>query len=401
MDVADPGLGGEVVNELPPGPAARRRPGWLRVAQAALSLGVVAAIFVLVLPQIASYSSVWQTLTTLGWPQVTVVAAVSIFNLFTYWAQMVAAMPGLTLAQAAVNNQSSTTVANIMPGGGAIAVGVAVAMFRSWGFTGPEIGLLVSTTGVWNSFMKLALPVAALGLLAVTGEATGALIAPAAAGLGILAGSLVLFALALWRPSFARGIGNGLGRARSFAGRLVHRPPANDWGGAAVRFRDQTIRLLARRWIPLTLTTVISHLGLYAVLLVALRALGVSAREVSWAQVLAVFAFARLLSAIPITPGGLGVVELALIGGLYAAGHARAGVPASEFRAQVTAATLLFRTLTYGIQIPLGAFTYLIWQHKRSWRRSTSPDAAKLAHTRPENAWTSHPSRCDEVAGAS
>jgi uncharacterized membrane protein YbhN (UPF0104 family) len=362
-----------------PGRTARRRPGWLRVAQAALSLGVVAAIFVLVLPQIATYSSVWQTLTSLGWAQMVAIAAVSLFNLFTYWAQMVAAMPGLTLAQAAVNNQSSTTVANILPGGGAIAVGVAVAMFRSWGFTGPEIGLLISTTGVWNSFMKLALPVAALGLLAITGEATGALIAPAAAGLGILAGSLVLFALALWRPSFAHGIGNGLGRARSFVGRFVHRPPANGWGNAAVRFRDHTIHLLARRWIPLTVTTVVSHLGLYAVLLVALRTLGVSAREVSWAQVLAVFAFARLLSALPITPGGLGVVELALIGGLYAAGHAHAGVSATEFRARVTAATLLFRTLTYGIQIPLGAFTYLIWQHKRSWRRSSSPEVGTVA----------------------
>ena len=148
MGFADPGVGSEVVTELPPRRAARRRSGPLRVAQAALSLVVVAAIFVLVLPQIASYSSVWQTLTTLGWPQVTALAAVSIFNLFTYWAQMVAAMPGLTMAQAAVNNQSSTTVANVLPGGGAIAVGVAVAMFRSWGFTGPEIGLLISTTGV-------------------------------------------------------------------------------------------------------------------------------------------------------------------------------------------------------------------------------------------------------------
>jgi uncharacterized protein (TIRG00374 family) len=379
MGFADPGVGSEVVTEGAPGGAARRRRGSFRVAQAALSLVVVAAIFALVLPKIASYSSVWQTLTTLGWPQVTALAAVSIFNLFTYWAQMVAAMPGLTMAQAAVNNQSSTTVANIMPGGGAIAVGVAVAMFRSWGFTGPEIGLLISTTGVWNSFMKLALPVAALGLLAITGEATGTLIAPAAAGLGILAGSLVLFALALWRPHFARAIGNGLGRARSRLGRLVHRPATKDWGNAAVRFRDQTMHLLARRWIPLTVTTVVSHLGLYAVLLVALRTLGVSAREVSWAQVLAVFAFARLLSAIPITPGGLGVVELALIGGIYAAGHTHAGVPAAEFRAQVTAATLLFRTLTYGIQIPLGALTYLIWQHKRSWRRSPSPETAVVA----------------------
>lgn len=219
MDFAESGMGSEVVTEAPPEQGGRRRPGWIRVAQALLSLGVVAAIFVLVLPQIASYSSVWQTITTLDWPQVAALAAVSVFNLFTYWAQMVAAMPGLTLAQAAVNNQSSTTVANVLPGGGAIAVGVAVAMFRSWGFTGPEIGLLLSTTGVWNSFMKLGLPVVALGLLAITGAATAALIAPAIVGLGILAGSLVLFALALWRPHVARGSATGWdGPGRASAG---------------------------------------------------------------------------------------------------------------------------------------------------------------------------------------
>jgi putative heme transporter len=40
------------------------------------------------------------------------------------------------------------------------------------------------------------------------------------------------------------------------------------------------------------------------VLLVTLRHVGVSDVEVSWAEVLAVFAFARLATAIPLTPGG-------------------------------------------------------------------------------------------------
>jgi uncharacterized membrane protein YbhN (UPF0104 family) len=38
------------------------------------------------------------------------------------------------------------------------------------------------------------------------------------------------------------------------------------------------------------------------------------------------------------------------------------------FRAQVAAAVLVFRTLTYALQIPLGAVAYFIWQHKKSWR---------------------------------
>lgn len=355
------------------GVVARRHPGRVRALQIAVSLCVVGGVFVLVLPRFASYSSVWGSVCNLSLSGMAAVAVVSLFNLGTYWAQMVAAMPGLTLAQAAVNNQSSTTVANIVPGGGAVAVGVAVAMFKSWGFTGAEIGLLICTTGIWNSFMKLALPVVALGLLAVGGQATAALVSPAAIGLAILLASLVVFTLALRRPGFARATGNQLGRVRAAVGRLLHRPFTKDWGEAAARFRAQTVALLGRRWLALTLTTIVSHLGLYMVLLVSLRALGVSAQEVSWAQVLAVFAFARLLSALPITPGGLGVVELALIGGIYAAGHSGAHVPPEAFKAQVTAAVLLFRTLTYGIQIPMGAFTYLAWQHNRSWRRPPNP----------------------------
>jgi putative heme transporter len=97
---------------------------------------------------------------------------------------------------------------------------------------------------------------------------------------------------------------------------------------------------------------------------------------VSTIQVLAVFAFVRLISAIPITPGGVGVVELSLIGGLYAAGRNHADVPLDQFMVQVTAAALLFRTLTYGVQIPLGGFTYLIWQRKKSWRKP-QPEPAR------------------------
>ena len=53
---------------------------------------------------------------------------------------------------------------------------------------------------------------------------------------------------------------------------------------------------------------------------------------------LAVFAFARLVTAIPLTPGGVGIVELALISGISAAGGERA---------EVVAAVLIFRLLTY------------------------------------------------------
>jgi len=58
----------------------------------------------------------------------------------------------------------------------------------------------------------------------------------------------------------------------------------------------------------LTLATLVSHLSLFLVLLLALRHIGVFNREVSWAEALGAFAFARLVTAIPITPGGIGIV---------------------------------------------------------------------------------------------
>jgi len=283
-------------------------------------------------------------------------------------------LPGLTLGQAAVNNQTTTTISNILPGGGVIALGVTYAQLHSWGFTGSEIALLISTTGIWNSFMKLGLPVIALAILTITGQATTALLIPAVIGLAILAGSLVLFALMLWRKHFARAIGDGLGRAWSRIRVLLRKPAITDWGDRAVSFRKQTIKLVAKRWIPLTATTVVSHLALWFVLILALRHVGVAEHEISWAQILAVFAFARLLSAAPITPGGVGLVELALIGGLYAAGKNQTNVSLELFRAQIAAAVLLYRTLTYGLQIPLGGFTYMIWQRKKSWRKAPPPE---------------------------
>ena len=73
---------------------------------------------------------------------------------------------------------------------------------------------------------------------------------------------------------------------------------------------------------------------------------------------LAVFAFVRLLTAIPLTPGGLGVVELGMIGGLTTAGGNHA---------QVVAAVLVYRLLTYVAPIGFGVLTYVFYKRNRSW----------------------------------
>jgi uncharacterized protein (TIRG00374 family) len=136
---------------------------------------------------------------------------------------------------------------------------------------------------------------------------------------------------------------------------LVRRSPAEDWGQAAVRFSRQTSDLLHDRWLGISVATIVSHVSLYLVLLISLRHVGISEQEVSWITVLAGFSFVRLISALPITPGGVGIVELG-----YAA-YLGIGLD-SAAKAQVVAAVLVFRFITYFLPIPFGAGAYVYWR---------------------------------------
>jgi uncharacterized protein (TIRG00374 family) len=98
--------------------------------------------------------------------------------------------------------------------------------------------------------------------------------------------------------------------------------------------------------------------------------MGVSESEVSWAEAFAVFAFARLLTAIPLTPGGVGVIELALIAGITSAGGEDA---------QVVAAVLLIRLLTFVLPIVVGVCAYIYWRRNDRWRDSAPPLPESLA----------------------
>jgi putative heme transporter len=353
----------------------RTKPVW-RVIQILLAVGVVAISFLYAIPKIANYSEVWTEIRDMTPLELLFLLAATALNLVTYWWANMVSIPNLGLWQAAVNNQTSTTVANTMPGGGYVSIAVSYEMYRAWGFSKTDVGLSVAVTSVLNIFAKLALPAIALLLIILSGRASGSLVGASIVGILILVAAVVLFGLVMWKKRFARSIGSGLGRAATWVARLLRRSRTFDWGDAAVRFRRTTIDFLVERWFWLTSTTILSHLSLYLVLLLALRFVGVSDTEVTWAQVLGVFAFGRLLTAVPITPGGLGIVEIAYIGGLILAGRGHADVPADVFHAQVTAAVLVFRALTYGIQIPLGALTYVIWRTNTSWR--TPPIEAQV-----------------------
>jgi len=352
-----------------------RRPLWRRIIGPLLSLVLLLAVFWWFLPQFTSLADVWTSVKSMSTAEVAILLLAAVWNLATYQFVVTSTMPGLTFGQATVSTETTTAVSNTVLGGAAISLGLTYAMNSSWGFSRSRTSVSLLVSGLFNNFAKLGLPVLALALLLFDAPPSAGRVL---AGLAGVAG-LVLSVVGLWllmrsRESAAR-LGRVTGRWASAVIRPFGRPPVEGWDKATTKFRDRTALLLHARWYWITLATLVSHLSLFLVLLLALRFVGVGADEVSWIEALAVFAFARLLTAVPFTPGGLGVVELALITGLAAAGGARA---------EVAAAVLIFRALTYVLPIPLGLLTYVIWQRKKSWRRA--PNSAPRTELVPETA---------------
>ena len=343
---------------VPDEPRRRRSSGLLRVG---LALLVLVVVFGFVLPRTADYGEAWATVTDMSAMEVGVIALAGLWNLFTYWPMMILALPGLRLREAAVVNQASTAVANTVPAGGAIALGVTYEMLRSWGFTSPSIASQVLATGIWNTLVKFGLPVIALVAVAATGELEGSFVKLTLVGLGAIGAVLVVGAVALRAERSTRRVGAWLDRlfARSI-GRLWRHP--TDIEGWLARMRGQLLDLVHTTGYRITAAAVVSHLSLYFVLLITLRSVGVSETEASWAKILAGFALVRLLSAIPITPGGVGVVELGYIG--FLATGAGAGLDS-----QIAAAVLVFRTVTYVLPIVLGGVAWLVFRSARSWKQ--------------------------------
>jgi putative heme transporter len=345
-----------------------------KIVRTAVSVGLIVAAFGFAVPHVASYRSVWASMQAMTWPHTLLVVAAAAASMVSYWITIRAVLPSLRLRQAAAVNLGSNAVASTLPAGGALAMGVSWAMLSSWGFSTADYVLYTLITGIWNFFALLGLPVLALVVLTTVRRPDTALITGAAVGLillAILAGGLGLL---LRSQTFALRAGHALQRPLTIATRLARRPPPADTAGSLSGFRSQAGALLTARGGRITAATLASNLALWLVLLACLRGVGLSQAQVPWQSSLAAFAFIRLLTAFPITPGGLGITELGLIGVLaVGAGH--------KVSVQVTAAVLMYRAVTYLPPIPLGALACLSWRHAPRLLR-TSPRQAGPASRR-------------------
>ena len=312
-----------------------------------VALGPIFAVatFAYFLPQIADYRDVWGELKDLTWPAVLGLAGATILNLATFAPPWQVVLPGLRFRDALALSQVSTALSIVVPGGAAAGIAGSYAVLRRWGFRSRAIGRAVALFSVSNQFANLSYPVIAVFLLTVFGGESALLATAAFIGVTILGVAVAAFALVLTSGRMATEIGDLAARAVNRLRRRFGRASVA-WGGESFEaFRQDAAALLRRRWHVLTLATYAGSLTVFLLLLLSLRACNVTGSDVSLVEAFAAWSLARLLGSFPITPGGIGIVELGLTGALVGFGGSNTGV---------VAAVLVYRFLTMAPTLILG-----------------------------------------------
>lgn len=333
---------------------------WARIA------GLVVCALVL-------YGVAPAVLNVLGaWPQVV--------SIEPYWfaamiAAQVASWAGMWLLQRlavdarswwpiVTSNLASGALGRVVPGGAAAAGALQFRMLVQAGIPPSLAGLGIGVASIVLLVALTALPVLALPAvvfgLAVPERLTQAAIGGVALFLALIALGAVL--LAGDRPILA------VGRVAVRLGSRLRpkHPPDPD---LPERFRIQ--RNLVRhafgsRWWEAVAGAAGRWIFDWITLITALAAVGQHPRA---SLVLLAFVAAQLLAQIPITPGGLGVVEAGLTGTL-----ALIGVPA----AAAAVATLAYRLVSYWLALPAGGIAYLVHRRRVQAGATSIPRTAEV-----------------------
>jgi uncharacterized membrane protein YbhN (UPF0104 family) len=314
--------------------AARESPVSL-VRLATYGVGVVAGgILLVALLPIAS-GAPWQAIAT----TVAAIPVGALLALVALWAvglgvhtlTLAAALPGLSHRRALLLSLTGSAVANVLPLGGAAGVALNYRMTRSWGFTPAGFASYTVVTNLWDVLAKLFLPVLVVPLLLL--------------GLPVDAGlAHVILAAVVALPLFA-----------GTAAALIAHPRAVLRLGARVeRVRALVAEVVATAWRRLSLGMAGYTALLFALLALSLQATGAG---VPLSFVLLAFCVERLMTLVGLTPGGLGLVEVGLAGALMLAPGADA--------AGVAAGALLYRAISFGLEIPVGGLLFAGW----TWRQ--------------------------------
>jgi hypothetical protein len=250
----------------------------------------------------------------------------------------------------ATSQLASGALGRVVPGGAAAAGALQYRMLAQSGLAGTAV-----VTGLTAGSLLLFGALCALPVLAVPALIAGRRIPTGlleAGGLSLVVFAC-LFAIGALLMVSDRAI-RWVGRAAAAVMRRVRprRPAPEDLPERLAHERDLVRRTLGRRW-PQALAAAVGRWLLdFLTLQAALEAVGARPRL---SLALLAYCAAQLLAQVPITPGGLGVVEAGLTGTL-----ALAGVPA----AAAAVSTLAYRLASYWLPLPAGLVAWVAYRRR-------------------------------------
>ena len=140
--------------------------------------------------------------------------------------------------------------------------------------------------------------------------------------------------------------------------RVAGKEPVTSWPDRCVALRADTIDVLRDHGLGLLGCIVGGYVINGLLLVLCLWACGITGAEMPFTLGFMLYTVGRIATIVNVTPGGVGVVEIA-----YTAVYVSVlGEPAHD---AVVAGVLIYRALTYLLPIVTGAFCYLIWRLMR------------------------------------
>ena len=327
-----------------------------RLALSAAAVAATSAAVVLVPRTVgATWAGVHATLGTLTAGDVGLLTVLWLAGLAAHSFVLTASLPGLSTLRALTLNLTGSAVANVMPLGGAAGVGLNFAMARAWGFSPRSFRTFTAVSNLLSVLAKLAAGTAGIALVLAAGRSPDW---PAAVLRAITVALFVVVPLVVavvLSERVTRALGVGIDRVVAAAASVVRSGTRTDLRSSLPGLRADTAHVVRERWGRLT-GAMASYLALQGALLwTCLHLLGVTPGVVVLVAALAV---ERLLTMVPITPAGAGVVEAGTVAVLVALG-------ADPVRA--TSAVLLYRAFTFLLEIPVGGAAIAVWLvHRRA-----------------------------------
>jgi putative heme transporter len=349
--------------------ASRRGGSRLRWARWALTVGVIALAVVTVGSQWGTLRSGVEQLTHLDWRNLRLALYAEALSLIALaqLTRLLLATGGVRLRLGSVLGLTVASNAMVLtlPGGPALGASFSFDQLRRRGVRTSLSAYAVAVTFI---FISVALVVIALVGIDLAGGAGPAapfrLVATAATCL--MASLAVACGLALRRPRCR-------GRLERKLATLSSHPR---WGRRVARLREWVGELASVRLPALTLLRCLAVAMLNWIcdcgcLVFSILAVG---GHVPWQAVLAAYGLTQLAAMLPITPGGIGVVE-ATLSVLLIAYH----MPAPK----AVAAVILYRIISYWIVVPVGwatvgALLAIQRQRRGRARAGQAPSAAPV-----------------------